>query len=120
VTFGKPMPSSTKADEVRRAIQDLSVQTFAYHKDFQKPLHIGFIRRAKRRWAATLAVDADGTKISFGAALTNAIAISESLWTRDAAIGARVGILMPPGIGAMLAKHPGQYRCDRRRQWRHR
>jgi acyl-[acyl-carrier-protein]-phospholipid O-acyltransferase/long-chain-fatty-acid--[acyl-carrier-protein] ligase len=103
VTFGKPMPSSTKADEVRRAIQDLSVQTFAYHKDFQKPLHIGFIRRAKRRWAATLAVDADGTKISFGAALTNAIAISESLWTRDAAIGARVGILMPPGIGAMLA-----------------
>ena len=103
VTFGKPMPSSTKADEVRRAIQDLSVQTFAYHKDFQKPLHIGFIRRAKRRWAATLAVDADGTKIRFGAALTNAIALSRTLWSRDAAIGARVGILMPPGISAMLA-----------------
>ncbi|HLX36279.1 MAG TPA: AMP-binding protein, partial [Candidatus Binataceae bacterium] len=103
VTFGKPMPSSSKADEVRRAIQDLSVETFALHKDFQQPLHLGFIRRAKRRWGATLALDADGSRISFGAALANAFALSESLWSRENAIGKRVGILMPPSIGAIVA-----------------
>jgi acyl-[acyl-carrier-protein]-phospholipid O-acyltransferase/long-chain-fatty-acid--[acyl-carrier-protein] ligase len=103
VIFGKPMPSSTKADEVRGAIQDLSVQTFSLHKDLQKPLHIGFIRRAKRRWRATLAVDADNSRITFGAALTRAIALSRALWNRNDALGARVGILMPPGIDAMLA-----------------
>ena len=103
VTFGKPMPSSSKADEVRRAIQDLSVQTFAHHREFQKPLHIGFIRRAKRRYFATLAIDADGTRITFGAALADALALRRALWPYDTSIGGRVGILMPPGIGAMLA-----------------
>jgi acyl-[acyl-carrier-protein]-phospholipid O-acyltransferase / long-chain-fatty-acid--[acyl-carrier-protein] ligase len=102
VTFGKPMPPNTKAGEVRAAIQDLSVQTFAHHKDLQKPLHVGFIRRAKRRWRATLAIDSDGATITFGAALTRAIALSKSLWNQDGAAGERVGILMPPGIDAML------------------
>jgi acyl-[acyl-carrier-protein]-phospholipid O-acyltransferase/long-chain-fatty-acid--[acyl-carrier-protein] ligase len=102
VTFGQPMPSNTRADEVRAAIQDLSAQTFAHHKDLQKPLQLGFIRRAKRRWRRTLAIDADGSTITFGAGLTRAIALSQSLWNREAAPGERVGILMPPGIEAML------------------
>jgi acyl-[acyl-carrier-protein]-phospholipid O-acyltransferase / long-chain-fatty-acid--[acyl-carrier-protein] ligase len=103
VVYGKPMPSTAKAEEVRRAVQDLSTQTFAYHKHLQKPLHIGFIRRAKRQWRATLATGADGSNISFGTALTRAIALSQALWGRGDKPGARVGILMPPGIGAMLA-----------------
>jgi len=103
VTWGKPMPSTARAEEVRRTIQDLSTRTFAYHKAFQKPLHIAFIRRAKRRWNATLATDADGSSISFGVALTRAIALSQALWSCGDTLGARVGILMPPGIGAMLA-----------------
>ncbi len=102
VIFGKPMPSSTKADEVRRAIQDLSVETFTYRKELQKPLHLAFIRRAKRRWCATLAVEADGSRISFGAALVRAIALSRVLWNAGDTVGTRVGILMPPGIDAML------------------
>ena len=103
VVYGKPMPSTTKADEVRRAVQDLSTQTFAYHKKFQQPLHLAFIQRAKRRWGATLATDADGSSVTFGDALTRTIALSQALWSRGDKLGARVGILMPPGIGALLA-----------------
>jgi acyl-[acyl-carrier-protein]-phospholipid O-acyltransferase/long-chain-fatty-acid--[acyl-carrier-protein] ligase len=103
IAWGKPMASTARADEVRRAIQDLSARTFAHRKDFQKPIHLAFIRRAKRRWNATLATDADGSSISFGAALTRAIALSQALWSRGDKLGVRVGILMPPGIGAMLA-----------------
>jgi acyl-[acyl-carrier-protein]-phospholipid O-acyltransferase / long-chain-fatty-acid--[acyl-carrier-protein] ligase len=103
VSIGKPMPSSVRADEVRAAIQELSVKTFDFHKEHQTPLHIGFIRRAKRRGRATLAIDADGSTISFGAALTRATALSIAMWNRDRAVAERVGILMPPGIDAMLA-----------------
>jgi len=103
VAYGKPLPSTATAEEVRRAVQDLSTQTFALHKDLQRPIQVGFIRRAKRRWNATLAIDADGSRISFGGALTRAIALGQALWNRDDTLGARVGILMPPGIPAMLA-----------------
>lgn len=103
VVYGKPLPSTTKADEVRQAVQDLSTRTFAHNKDHQRPLHITFIRRAKRRWRATLATDADGSSVSFGAALIRAIALSQALRNRGDELGTRVGILMPSGIDAMLA-----------------
>ncbi len=103
VVYGNPMPSTSTAEEVRRAVQDLSTQTFEAHKDRQIPLHLAFIRRAKRRWHGILATDADGTSITFGAALTRAITLSQALWSRSATLGERVGILMPPGIGAMVA-----------------
>jgi acyl-[acyl-carrier-protein]-phospholipid O-acyltransferase/long-chain-fatty-acid--[acyl-carrier-protein] ligase len=103
VVYGKPMPSTATADEVRGAIQDLSAQTFERHKERQKPIHIVFIQRAKRRWHETLAVEANGSSITFGAALTRIIGLSQALWNRTDAQGERVGILMPPGIGAMLA-----------------
>jgi acyl-[acyl-carrier-protein]-phospholipid O-acyltransferase/long-chain-fatty-acid--[acyl-carrier-protein] ligase len=103
VVYGKPMPSTSKADEVRRAVQDLSAQTFEYHKRFQTPIHLAFIRRAKQRWNATMATAASGASITHGAALTRAIALSQAVWTRADTHGERVGILMPPGIEAMLA-----------------
>ncbi len=103
VVYGKPMPSTATAEEVRRAVQDLSTQTFENHKDRQKPIQVAFIERAKRRWHATLAVDADGSSITFGAALARAIVLSQTLWERAGELGTKVGILMPAGIDAMLA-----------------
>ncbi len=102
VVYGKPMPSTTKSDEVRRAIQDLSSQTFASNKDLQQPLHVTFIRRAKRRWHDVLATGPDGRSIRFAEALARTIALSQTLWSSGDALGERVGILLPPGIDAML------------------
>src|SRR5207245_409740 len=76
VFFGPPMPSATRASEVRQAMQELSVEAFRSHKDLQRPIHLGFVRRAKRRWRGVLAVDADGSRITFGSALTAAPATS--------------------------------------------
>src|SRR5216683_1357103 len=103
VFFGPPMPSATRASEVRQAMQELSVEAFRSHKDVQRPIHLGFVRRAKRRWRGVLAVDADGSRITFGSALTRALAASR-MFRNDASVtGDRIGILMPPGIDAMVA-----------------
>ncbi len=103
VFFGPPMPSATRAGEVRQAMQELSVEAFRSHKDVQRPIHLGFVRRAKRRWRGVLAVDADGSRITFGSALTRALAASR-MFRNDASVtGDRIGILMPPGIDAMVA-----------------
>ena len=103
VVYGKPMPPDTKADEVYRAIQDLSSQTFASNKNLQQPLHVTFIRRAKRRWHDILATGPDGRSIRFSEALARVIGLSQALWASGDPLGERVGILMPPGIDAMLA-----------------
>lgn len=109
IVFGKPMPSTSTADEVRQAIQELSTQTFTDRQKLQAPLHVRFIRRAKQRWKATLAIGENGSTISFGAALSRAIALSETLWCRDGQPGERVGILMPPGIDAILVNFAALY-----------
>jgi acyl-[acyl-carrier-protein]-phospholipid O-acyltransferase/long-chain-fatty-acid--[acyl-carrier-protein] ligase len=103
VYIGEPMPSSTTANEVRQAIQQLSAEAFRSHKKSQVPLHVAFIRRAKQRWRGTMAVNADGSWVSFGGALARAIALSRSLRALVPAVDERVGIMMPPGIEAMLA-----------------
>jgi len=104
VYIGEPMPSTTTANEVRQAMQQLSVDAFRAHKESQVPLHVGFIRRAKRRRRGLLAAQADGSRISFGTALVRAIALSGSI-SHAYANGEdeRIGVMMPPGIEAMLA-----------------
>lgn len=104
VYIGEPMPSTTTANEVRQAIQQLSVDAFRAHKEWQVPLHVGFIRRAKRRRRKILAAQADGSRISFGTTLVRAIALSRSVSQTYTNIGdERIGVMMPSGIEAMLA-----------------
>jgi len=101
--FGAPMPSNTAADQVRQAIQELSVAAFSSRKASQRPLHVAFIVRAKKRWRRTLACDSSGARLSFGAALARGIAMSRALFGDAGMQDARIGVLMPPGIEAMLA-----------------
>jgi acyl-[acyl-carrier-protein]-phospholipid O-acyltransferase/long-chain-fatty-acid--[acyl-carrier-protein] ligase len=103
VYIGRAMTSSSTTVQVRQAIQQLSVEAFGNHKKTQWPIDIAFIRRAKRRWLGTLAVDAGGSRITFGTALVRAIALSRSLIGSAPDAAERIGIMMPPGIDAMLA-----------------
>jgi acyl-[acyl-carrier-protein]-phospholipid O-acyltransferase/long-chain-fatty-acid--[acyl-carrier-protein] ligase len=103
VYIGRAMTSSSTTVQVRQAIQRLSVEAFENHKKTQWPIDIAFIRPAKRRWVGTLAVDAGGSRITFGTALARAIALSRSLIGSAPDAAERIGIMMPPGIDAMLA-----------------
>ena len=112
VLFGRPLPSTCGVDEVRQAIQELSVEAFRDRKKSQRPIGAAFIRRAKRRWFGRLAAERGGVSIRFGAALVQAIILSRRLWGRMPGNGARIGILMRPGISAMLA-NLAAYLADR-------
>lgn len=103
VFFGPALPSEATADQVRQAIQNLSVEAFRQRKNAQRPLPIAFTRRARKRWWGVLAVDADGARIRFGAALAQAVALSRRWFGSAGCAGERIGILLPPGIDALLA-----------------
>jgi acyl-[acyl-carrier-protein]-phospholipid O-acyltransferase/long-chain-fatty-acid--[acyl-carrier-protein] ligase len=103
VHFGPPMASSSTAVEVRQAIQQISVEAFQEHQRSERPIDIAFIKRAKRRWFGTLAVGENESHLTFGAALVRAVVMSRSLAKLTAGGSERIGIMMPPGIDAMLA-----------------
>jgi len=101
VTFGKAMPSSTSAQEVRQAVQELSAGAYRFRKRFMRPLHRSFIQTARRHPFRFAMADGRTANVSFGSALTRAVFLARKLrpvW-RDQQM---VGILLPPSVPGAL------------------
>ena len=101
VTFGKPMPSSTGAQEVRQAVQELGSEAYRFRKRYMRPLHRSFVQTARRHPFRFAMADGRTPKLSFGGALTRAVFLARRLrpiW-RDQKM---VGILLPPSVSGAL------------------
>ncbi|HET8825918.1 MAG TPA: AMP-binding protein, partial [Terriglobales bacterium] len=101
VTFGKAMPSSTNAQEVRQAVQELGAEAYKFRKRYMRPLHRSFIQTARRQPFRFAMADGRTPKVSFGGALTRTVFLARRLrpaW-RDQQM---VGILLPPSVPGAL------------------
>ncbi len=101
VVFGEHLPPTTKAHEVRRAIQALSVDAFRLRKRGQRSLDVEFLRTARRFWRRPFLADAAGRGATFGQALARAAALAEVIPAPVAT--ERIGLLVPPGVPGALA-----------------
>ncbi|HTP70217.1 MAG TPA: acyl-[ACP]--phospholipid O-acyltransferase [Dongiaceae bacterium] len=101
ITFGKPLPSTATATEVRQAVQDLGVNAFERRRRYMKPLGRSFIRAARRYPRRFAMADGNTPKLSFGESLVRVVFLARRLrplW-RDQKM---VGILLPPSIAGSL------------------
>jgi acyl-[acyl-carrier-protein]-phospholipid O-acyltransferase/long-chain-fatty-acid--[acyl-carrier-protein] ligase len=101
ITFGKPLPSTATAPEVRQAVQELSVDAFQRRRRYMKPLTRSFIKAARRHPRRFAMADGRTPKLTFGDSLIKAVFLARrlrSLW-RDQKM---VGILLPPSIPGAL------------------
>ncbi len=106
VLFGKPLPSSATAFEVRQAVQDLSTEASLFRKARQKPLAVSFLATARRLWGRPFVADSQRRKLTFGKALVGTILLKDALFGKDPPDGRepeKVGILLPPSVGGVLA-----------------
>jgi len=101
VSFGKPMPPTTTAVEVRRVVQDLGAEAYRHRRERMQTLHRSFIHMARRHpWRFAMA-DGNTPHVSFGSALVRAVTLARRLrvvW-KDQPM---VGILLPPSVGGAL------------------
>jgi acyl-[acyl-carrier-protein]-phospholipid O-acyltransferase/long-chain-fatty-acid--[acyl-carrier-protein] ligase len=100
VSFGKPMPSTASAFEVRQAVEELQSQAYLYQKDYMQPLPRTFVKTARRKRFQVAMADTQ-KQIRFGSALTRTIFLARRLkqeWGQDE----MVGILLPPSIAGAL------------------
>ncbi|HEX8204062.1 MAG TPA: MFS transporter, partial [Isosphaeraceae bacterium] len=101
VSFGAPLPPETPLHEVRRAIHDLDRQAWAQRKADRRPLHHGFIRRARRHPVRLAFADALSPRVSGIGALAGAVTLARALrphWEGRE----HVGILLPSSVAAAL------------------
>jgi acyl-[acyl-carrier-protein]-phospholipid O-acyltransferase / long-chain-fatty-acid--[acyl-carrier-protein] ligase len=104
VSFGKPLPSTSKPFEVREAVQTLQTETFAHRKSRMPTLHRGLIRTAHRSSFRFAMGDKRRPRMKWGGVLLSVIFLARRL--RSAWAGQEmVGILLPPSIPGALVNY---------------
>lgn len=102
VSFGRPLPSTASAQQVRHAVMELGAAAVHYRRSPRDLLHLRFIRTAKRRWFSFCMADSSGVELTFGRALAGSLLLAR--WVRGHCPRDRmVGLLLPPSAGGALA-----------------
>jgi acyl-[acyl-carrier-protein]-phospholipid O-acyltransferase/long-chain-fatty-acid--[acyl-carrier-protein] ligase len=102
VSFGRPLPSTAAAHEVRQAIQELGSAAVETRKNKTDTLPQRFIRTARKNWTQFAMADSTGREVTFGEALTGSVLIADWLAAhrRDEV---HIGLLLPSSVGGALA-----------------
>ncbi len=97
VCFGAPMRADSDRRAVREAVRDLSADAWAERAANAAPLHVAFVRGARRAPWKLAAADATRPSVSRFGLLTAAVALARRLRS-DWGNSERVGILLPPSV----------------------
>jgi acyl-[acyl-carrier-protein]-phospholipid O-acyltransferase/long-chain-fatty-acid--[acyl-carrier-protein] ligase len=101
ITFGKPLPATASASEVRQAVQELGVDAFQRRRRFMKPLSRSFLRTARRGPRHFSMADGRTPKLTFGEMLVKTVFLARRLgplWQGQK----MVGVFLPPSIPGAL------------------
>jgi acyl-[acyl-carrier-protein]-phospholipid O-acyltransferase/long-chain-fatty-acid--[acyl-carrier-protein] ligase len=104
VIFGKHMPSTSSALEVRSEVQELQAAAFERRRHGMKTLDRAFVRSARLHPFRFMMADGKYPKVSFGSALVKTMFIARRLKSQ---IGREplVGMLLPPSVGGALTNY---------------
>jgi acyl-[acyl-carrier-protein]-phospholipid O-acyltransferase/long-chain-fatty-acid--[acyl-carrier-protein] ligase len=102
VAFGKALPDSTTAPDVKQAVQELSMAAWESHVAGMRPLASSWIRTAKRVGSAPSIFSHDGQDMSGTRLLAAVLAFSRELERITEGQGS-VGILLPPSSAGVIA-----------------
>ena len=101
VSFGKPMPPTASAPEVRQAVQELQSEAFQFRKKRMRPLVKSLVASAHRHPFRFAMADARTPRLRFGAALARSLFLARRLakvWEGQS----KIGILLPPSVADAL------------------
>ncbi|MCA9498517.1 MAG: MFS transporter, partial [Nitrospira sp.] len=102
LSIGDPLPSTTSAEAVRQAVQELGEVAWCSRKPSRHPLHHRVVWSMRKHPFRLMFGDATKSRVSCFKALTGAIALARELRPRWEGQHT-VGILLPPSVGGALA-----------------
>jgi acyl-[acyl-carrier-protein]-phospholipid O-acyltransferase/long-chain-fatty-acid--[acyl-carrier-protein] ligase len=101
ITYGKPLPSTASAQEVRQAVQDLGAEGFTRRKKRMHTLPESFIYTARRHPFRFAMADGQRPRLNYFSALVGSMVLARRLrkhWKGQE----MVGILLPPSVPGAL------------------
>jgi acyl-[acyl-carrier-protein]-phospholipid O-acyltransferase/long-chain-fatty-acid--[acyl-carrier-protein] ligase len=105
VAFGKPLPMDTTAEELKRHVLELSIDSWEHHTHALDPVPLAWLRSAKRRGNEPRLADAGAsTSLSGYKTITAVLAFSRLIRRRSEE--RNIGLLLPtssPGIITNMA-----------------
>lgn len=103
IAFGKPLPPTTQAVDVRQAIQRISAECAVKRADTRRPVHAQFIRMSSKHPLRLCFIDSQSKrKIKYGEAQVGARLLAKKL-APMLGPDEMIGLWMPPSVGGALA-----------------
>lgn len=101
VSFGKPLPSDSKAFFVRQKIMELSTQSVKYRRKQKDILSRIFIKQAKKNWSKLCVSDSSHKKLTYGQTLIASLLLRKLI--KDRCLNEKnIGIVLPATVGGVL------------------
>ncbi|MGH7874521.1 MAG: acyl-[ACP]--phospholipid O-acyltransferase, partial [Candidatus Binatia bacterium] len=101
VSFGRPLPPSATAQQVRSAVLELESEAMEFRQSASELLHAKFVQMAKRRWSSFCMADTTGAELSYGKTLVGSLLFAR--WVSDRCVNqAMVGVLLPSTVAGAL------------------
>lgn len=101
VVIGAPLPSTSRATEVRQAVMELSCTYFEDRKPLHRSLGAIFAANARHYSSDPAMDDTTGRALTWGRTLAGALALARVL-RRPTKDQRNVGVLLPPSVGGAL------------------
>jgi acyl-[acyl-carrier-protein]-phospholipid O-acyltransferase / long-chain-fatty-acid--[acyl-carrier-protein] ligase len=101
VAFGKPLPMDTPADELKRQVLELSIDTWEHHTQTLDPIPLAWLRSAKRQGNEPCLADAGATSILSGYKILTAV-IAFSRLMRKRSQEQNIGLLLPTSSAGII------------------
>ncbi|HKP23662.1 MAG TPA: acyl-[ACP]--phospholipid O-acyltransferase [Dongiaceae bacterium] len=102
ITFGKPLPGSARAWDVRQKLLEMGGDAFRHRRKKVDLVHRRFVAQAKHSWRRFAMTDSLGQTANFGEALTGAFLLARKLDQALPRANRNVGVLLPASVGAAL------------------
>lgn len=101
ITFGKPLPSSARAWDVRQKLLEMGGDAFRVRRKPDDHVANRFIQSAKKRWFRMALADSLGRELNFGQALTGSRLLGR-WFARERPADRMVGVLLPSSVAGAL------------------
>jgi len=101
VTFGKALPVTTKADELKQKIFELSFDAWEHQTQQFDPLPLAWMRSAKEHLGAPCVIDTNGLELSHGKVMAATATFASAMRKIDNE--KNVAILLPASSAAIIA-----------------
>lgn len=94
VTFGKPLSTNIKVDDLKQKIYELSINSWNYYSSSLDPVHIAWLKEAKRDSGKLSIAELSGKGLSKTKVLTGAILFSRN-FAKEVKDEQNIGIILP-------------------------